>query len=111
MADFVELLIEAGATFSTEVTVSDAFGNSLNLASYQARAQLRKSYYSTTAVDFVVSITDSSAGIITLGLSAANTSNIRAGRYVYDVEIENNTNGVVTRIFEGTATVSPNVTK
>lgn len=110
MADFVEILIEAGATFTTEVTVADANGLPLNLSNYQARAQLRKSYYSTTAVNFTTHIPDASAGIISLGISAANTANIRAGRYVYDVEIESDT-GVVTRIFEGIATVSPNVTR
>jgi hypothetical protein len=110
LADFVEILIEAGATFATEVTVTDANGLPLNLSNYQARAQLRKSYYSMTAVNFATEITDSSAGIISLGITAANTANIRAGRYVYDVEIEND-NGVVTRIFEGIATVSPNVTR
>lgn len=110
MADFVELLIEAGATFSTQVNVTDANGSPLNLSNYQARAQLRKSYYSSTAVNFNTQMTDASAGIISLGITAANTANIRAGRYVYDVEIESD-EGVVTRIFEGIATVSPNVTR
>jgi len=45
-----------------------------------------------------------------MSISAANTTNIRAGRYVYDVEIEDS-EGVVTRIFEGIATVLPNVTR
>lgn len=109
MADFVELQIEAGATFSTEITVREADGTSKNLVNYSARSQLRKSYYSTTATDFTINITDSANGVISMGLSAANTANIRAGRYVYDVEIESQ--GVVTRIFEGIATVLPNVTK
>lgn len=110
MADFVELQIEAGATFSTEITVREPDGDSKNLANYSARSQFRKSYYSTTATDFTINITDSANGIISMGLSAANTANIRSGRYVYDVEIEDN-QGVVTRIFEGIVTVLPNVTK
>lgn len=109
MADFVELQIEAGATFSTEITVREANGASKNLATYTARSQLRKSYYSTTATDFTLTITDSANGIINMSLTAANTANIRPGRYVYDVEIQ--TQSVVTRIFEGIATVLPNVTK
>lgn len=109
MAEFVELQIEAGATFSTEITVSEQ-GSSKNLTNYTARSQLRKSYYATTATDFVVNITDSANGIISMGISAANTANIRPGRYVYDVEIEN-PQGIVTRIFEGIVTVLPNVTR
>lgn len=110
MADFVELQIESGATFSTEIIVREADGTPKNLASYSARSQMRKSYYSTTAIDFSINITDSSNGKISMELTAANTSNIRAGRYVYDVEIEND-QSVVTRIFEGIVTVVPNVTK
>lgn len=110
MADFVEIQIEAGATFSTEITVSDSDGTSKNLASYTARSQLRKSYYSTTATSFNLTITDSANGVISMGLTSANTANLKAGRYVYDVEIEN-TQGTVTRIFEGIATVLPNVTR
>jgi hypothetical protein len=110
LADFVEIQIEAGATFSTEVTVNDANGFSKDLSDYEVRSQLRKSYYSTTAINFEINVTDPLNGIIEMNISAANTSNIRAGRYVYDVEIEDS-EGIVTRIFEGIATVLPNVTR
>jgi hypothetical protein len=110
LADFVEIQIEAGATFSTEVTVNDANGFPKDLTNYEVRSQLRKSYYSTTAIDFEINVTDPINGIIEIGLSASTTSDIRAGRYVYDVEIED-FEGFVTRIFEGIATVLPNVTR
>lgn len=110
MADFVELQIEAGATFSTEITVRESDGTPKDLVNYSARSQMRKSYYSTTATDFSISITDAANGTISMSLTAANTANIRPGRYVYDVEIQDN-QGVVTRIFEGITTVLPNVTK
>lgn len=110
MAEYVELQIEAGATFSTQITVRDSNGVAINLQSYSARSQLRKSYYSTSAIDFVMQITSPADGIITMSLPAANTSNIKAGRYVYDVEIQDSSN-TVTRIFEGIATVLPNVTR
>lgn len=110
MADYVELQIEAGATFTTEVTVKDNNGNAMNLVNYLARSQLRKSYYSTTKTDFDVTLPDAANGDVKMELTAANTANIRAGRYVYDVEIESPT-GTVTRIFEGIVTVLPNVTR
>jgi hypothetical protein len=110
LADFVEIQIEAGATFTTQVTVNDANGNPKDLTDYTARSQLRKSYYSTTSVNFEIVITDPASGEIEMSLSASETANIRAGRYVYDVEIEDSSN-TVTRIFEGIATVLPNVTR
>lgn len=111
MADFVEIQIEAGATFQTEVNVNDANGYPKDLTEYTVRSQLRKSYYSTTAVDFEINVTDPIGGIIEMGLSANTTANIRAGRYVYDVEIIEANTQIVTRIFEGIATVLPNVTR
>ena len=110
MADFVELQIESGATFSTEIVVREGDGTSKNLVNYSARSQMRKSYYSSTATNFTIEITDAANGVISMGVSSANTANISPGRYVYDVEIDNG-QGVVTRIFEGIVTVSPNVTR
>jgi hypothetical protein len=110
LADFVEIQIEAGSTFFTEVNVNDGNGNPKDLTEYSVRSQLRKSYYSTTAINFEINIPDALNGIIEMSLSANVTSNIRAGRYVYDVEIEDSDN-TVTRIFEGIATVLPNVTR
>lgn len=109
MAEFVELQIEAGATFVTDIVVRDSSGASKNLANYSVRSQLRKSYYSSTAYDFSITISDTANGEITMSMSAANTALIRPGRYVYDVEIESS--NTVTRIFEGIITVLPNVTK
>ena len=111
MADFVEIQIEAGSTFVTQVDVSDASGMPKNLNGYNVRSQLRKSYYSTNAVEFIITMLDAPNGSIELKLEADTTSNIRAGRYVYDVEIEEISTGTVTRIFEGIATLLPNVTR
>jgi hypothetical protein len=111
LADFVELTIEQGATFSTEVTINDANGLPKNLEDYTVRSQIRKSYYSSTSINFEISIDSPSDGLITMELSSANTSNIIPGRYVYDTIIEENSTGIVTRIFEGIATVLPSVTR
>ena len=110
MADFVELTIEKGATFSSLITVKDDQGLAQDLTGYSARSQMRKSYYASSKHDFVVSITSPATGILQMDMSAANTANITPGRYVYDVEIEN-ASGDVTRIFEGIVTVLPNVTR
>jgi len=110
LAEFLELEIETGATFYAEITVNDGNHYPIDLSDYTVRSQLRKSYYSKTAIDFEINVSDPPNGIVEMGLTADVTSNIRAGRYVYDVEIEDS-EGVVTRIFEGIATVLPNVTR
>ena len=110
MAGFVELSIEQGANFNTVLDLKDAAGGILNLAGYEVAAQLRKSYYSSTATDFTMTITDASAGQITMAMSPTVTANVTPGRYVYDVLITSGA-GVKTRIIEGIVTVLPSVTR
>ena len=110
MAGFAEITIEQGASFSTTVTVNDATGAPTNLTSYTGAAQLRKSYYSTTANNFTVSISNAANGELTMVMTAANTSNLTAGRYVYDLLITSPTS-VKTRVVEGIATILPSVTR
>lgn len=110
MAGFVELTLEQGANFNTVLDLKDAAGGILNLAGYSVAAQMRKSYYSTSATDFTISVTDAGAGQITMSMNSANTSNVTPGRFVYDVLLTSGT-GVKTRIIEGIVTVLPSVTR
>ena len=110
MAEFVELTIDQGETFNTVITVNDGTGVGQNLVGYVARSQMRKSYYSSSKSSFNVTVSTPNIGEITMAMTAANTANLTPGRYVYDVEIDNNS-GEVTRIFEGIITVLPNVTR
>jgi len=110
VAGYVELTIEQGANFNTVLDLKDAAGGILNLASYEVAAQLRKSYYSTTATSFTMTISDAAAGQITMAMDSATSANVTPGRYVYDVLITSGA-GVKTRIIEGIVTVLPSVTR
>lgn len=111
MADYVEITIEQNATFNTTVTINDGSGIPFNLTGYTGKAQIRKSYYSSTAHDFVITVPSPALGELTLTMSAAVTANVTPGRYVYDLIIVQNNTNVVTRIFEGIAVVRPGVTR
>jgi hypothetical protein len=110
LAAFTEITIEQGATFSTTVNVEDAYYNPVNLTGYSASSQMRKSYYSSSATNITASVTGTSNGEITLSMTAANTSSLTPGRYVYDLIIDDGAN-TVTRVVEGIATVLPSVTR
>lgn len=110
MAAVSNLYIDQGTTYSVTITVTNDAGTARNLTGYTARSQLRKSYYTTSNTTFTVSINNPSEGEIDLSLSAAQTANIKAGRYVYDVELVSNTN-TIERIVEGIITVYPEATK
>ena len=111
MAAYVELTIEQGANLTSTVTVSDNQGDSVNLATYSASSELRKSYYSTSATVIKATITGNANGEITLSMTAANTALLSPGRYVYDLTITNSVDNSVTRVVEGTAVVLPSVTR
>lgn len=110
MAGYAELTLEQGADFTTTVTVNGSNGSPTNLLNYTAAAQLRKSYYSSTANNFTVTISNAANGELTMAMTAANTANLTAGRMVYDLLITSPTS-IKTRVVEGIATILPSVTR
>lgn len=111
MAAYLELTLEQGANLTSVVTVNDAQGDAVNLTTYSAASQLRKSYYSSSANTLTATITGNANGEITLTMTAANTALLTPGRYVYDLVITNSTDNSKTRVIEGTAIVLPSVTR
>jgi hypothetical protein len=109
-AGYQELFLEQGANFSTSITLDGENGLPLNLTNYTAKSVIKKSYYSSTITEqFVLSINIPTNGTILFSLPSANTANVPAGRYVYDVIIKDSAN-TVTRVLEGIVNVLPSVT-
>lgn len=109
MATKQNLYVDQGTSFLQTFTLRNPDGTLLDITGYTGRAQFRKEYTSTEAFNFVVSL-GGNTGVVTIALTPNTTSNVSAGRYVYDVEIESNT-GVVTRLLEGFITLTPEVTR
>ncbi len=109
MAAKSDLIIDQGTTYSTTFNLTDENGEPLNLNGYSAVSQIRKYYTSVTAISFTCSIAGSN-GEITVSLSANQTANIVAGRYLYDIEITS-PELIVSRVVEGIATITPQVTR
>lgn len=112
-AGYSELFLEQGASFNTSIALDDVSGEAFNLVTYTASSQMRKSYYSSNAAA-IFSVTtgnDPSLGVITISLDSANTANIAAGRYVYDVYVTTTSGETRVRVLEGIVNVTPQVTK
>ena len=110
MATKANLVIDQGTDYSTVVNVTDDDDNPINLTGYTGRGQIRKHYTSSNAVSFSVSVSNAELGQLTLALTATQTSNMAASRYVYDVEVVSSAN-IVSRIIEGIVTITPEVTR
>lgn len=110
MAIKANIIIDQGADFFTELDVTDDDGTPIDLSDYTGVAQLRKHYTSLTYFSFSVNI-NGVVGKVALSMTANTTDTITPGRYVYDCELTDTTNNKRTRIVEGIATVTPQVTR
>jgi len=111
MATISNIFINQGADFSTTVTISDNTGSALDLTSFTALAQMRKTYESTSATAFTATFdSDRTTGKIELSLTGTQTSTLESGRYVYDLLITGASSDK-SRVVEGIATVNPSVSR
>ena len=108
MAIKSNLTVDQGANFLYNVYLIDANGTSIDISGYTGNCQIRKTYTSTTYNTMNVAVTGAS-GLISLTMNSTVTANLTSTRYVYDLELSSN--NVVSRILEGTITVSPQVTR
>jgi len=104
----LNLVINQGETYSSNIVLTDSNGDVLDLSGYSSKSQIRKHHGAGSLTAEFTTAINVSAGVITLSLTANQTSVMTPGRYVYDVEANNA--GVITRVQEGLVTVSPQVT-
>lgn len=117
MAVAYNVEIDQGADWFLNVNYDNPDGTPVNLAGYSGALQLRSYPDASTAV---LSLTSSAGGGITItavsGLvaihaTAAQTRAIDEGTYYYDLEITDTFTGIVTRLIQGQAVVSAEVTR
>lgn len=109
MAIKANIVIDQGTDFSAIVDVEDDVGGAWDLTGWNAFAQMRKNYSSTTSHDFLCS-DNNGGGQITLAMTSNTTKDLEPGRYLYDIEIQSS-GGTVIRVVEGVATVTPGITR
>jgi Flp pilus assembly protein TadG len=111
MAIYANLVVDQGTDFFSEVTVEGGNGLPYDLTGYTVQGQVRRTYTSSTAYPFTALVTDAPGGQISIELSNTATSQMKAGRYVYDLEIVETSTGDITRVVEGQLEVTPGVTR
>ena len=108
MASKVNIVLDQGTTFNTTFTFTDVNDNPIDFTTYTGASQMRKSYYSTDAYNFTVSLANN--GVVSIGMSANNTTLLYPGRYLYDLEVTD-INGIRSRLVEGIVTVTGEITR
>jgi hypothetical protein len=114
MAIFVSnLVVHQGFDFDAIFELEDINTSSpLNLTNQTVSAQIRKTYTSSTSTSMNAAVFgDASNGKIKVSLDSTITSNLKAGRYVYDVKLVNNVSSSVSKVVEGSVLVKGGVTR
>ena len=104
-----DLVLDQGSDYATTLTLTKD-GSAINLTNYTGRAHIRATKESSNYVPFVMTFPDRAAGQVTMTLPSATSSSMAAGQYLYALEIETSA-GVVTRIIEGSLTLTREITR
>lgn len=106
------LVIYTGTDFDQTFVLEDAQSNSVkDLTGFNGCAQMKRYESSLKTADFTIAFAnDRTTGRVTLSLLAADTANLKPGKYFYDL-ILNSPAGSTTRAVEGTILVKKSVTR
>jgi len=113
--------IEQGVDFSKTFTWKNAAGVAINIAGYTFRMMARNDYADATPIITLSTVSppggiaivgDGSAGQFTVSMTAVATALLNFSNLQYDLEaVAPLPGGIVTRLLEGTITLSREVTK
>jgi len=117
MAQYEEFTIDQGADVAVEIHCVNLDNTAKDLTDHTVTAKLKKTYTSdsdgTVSFNSIVA-SPPSDGIVTLSLTNIQTDTLKAGRYVYDVElsfIDSAGDTIIERVLEGRVQVTPSVTR
>lgn len=117
MAQYEDLEFDQGTDVAVELHLQNKDGSIKDLTNHSVAAKMKRTYNSdsdNTTVFATLIATPASDGVITLSLTNTQTDALRAGRYVYDVEVsfvDSDDNTIISRVLEGQIEVKPSVTR
>lgn len=101
----VNIVIEQGIDYLEVFTVNNPDGTPLDLTGHTGVAKIRKFPESLSSTPFTVGIV-SDAGQVVVSLGNTETSQLRAGRYYYDVVVISSS-GKKSKVVDGMVLVNP----
>ena len=116
MAHYEDLTIDQGTDVSIDVYLVTKTGAVKDLTGYTVAGKLATSYDAADSdkIPFTsLVVSPATDGIVNLALTNAQTESLNPKkRYVYDVELSQDSAGTITveRVLQGLITVSPSVT-
>jgi hypothetical protein len=104
--------LNAGQDWMAAINLLTADGTAnRNITGHTLESKVRRHHKSVAPIATVtVMVVDAATGSLTLSLSNTQTSLMKNGKYVYDVEMTTTETGVKERVIEGVFTVRAEVT-
>jgi hypothetical protein len=108
-----DLSIDQGSDFSIVLTISED-GSAKNLTNFSARGSMRKHLDADSSSAFECTIPSPLSGQVKMFMSHSVSAALKAGNYVYDLELYTGTTGAedsVSRIMQGSVALNREVTR
>jgi hypothetical protein len=103
--------INAGEDWTASLILSYASSVARDLTGFTIDSKIKRHYKSVnTKETILVTVVDATAGSIKLSLTNTQTSNLKSGKYLYDVELTETSSGSRERVIEGNIQIRPEVT-
>jgi hypothetical protein len=105
--------INAGQDWMSQLNLLTADGSAnRDITGQTLASEVRRHFKSASAKTTInIVINDASQGLITMSLNNTQTSLLKSGKYVYDVELTTTATGAKERVIEGVFTVKPEATQ
>jgi hypothetical protein len=105
-----DFTVDAGSTFVREFEYLTDEGTPIDISSFQARAQVRKSTF-RELVFASIPVIDEETWVITMTWTAEQTELLKESNYVYGLEIYNDSTGEVYSLTHGAVMVNQEIVK
>lgn len=107
----IDFSVDAGSTWMISMNWNNNDGTPIDLNGYIGRMYLKRNYNTPSAFEITTDNTRMTLGNGTIAWTVTDedTSTL-SGQYIYDIELESFL-GTVTRLFQGSIKISPEVTK
>lgn len=103
--------VNAGQNWMADINLLNTDGTGRDITGHTLASQVRRHYKSVSAKEVItIQVMDATTGNVRLMLSPAQTTNLKFGKWLYDVELTKTETGEVDRVIEGIFNVRPEVT-
>ena len=102
--------INAGADWMADINLLNDDGTGRDITGHTFESLIKRHYRSVTSIPIDITVENAVAGNILLKLTSAQTSALKSGKYLYDIEMTRTADNFKERIIQGVFTIRPEIT-